>query len=142
MIETINFSGNKNLSLVLPENMKKKGYCIGLGEYYSPSNFSIFFDIPDKNIILMGRLFDVRFLPKIIPGDYFLRHLDDVMAIQYSRISFHSGSGVLGITGWEEFMDTRVNLTKEHIRAWERKIYYPILSPWGVREESVKVAEI
>lgn len=142
MIKLIHLNQGMNLSFVLPKTMQERGYCIGIGEYYSPSNFSIFFDIPDKNIILMGRLFDVRFLPKIIPGAYFLRHLDDVMAIQYSRISFHGGSGDLGITGWEKFMNTRVNLTKEHIRAWERKIYYPILSPWGVREESVKVAEI
>ena len=142
MIKLIHLNQGTNLSFVLPETMQERGYCIGIGEYYSPSNFSIFFDIPDKNIILMGRLFNIRLLPKIIPGAYFLRHLDDVMAIQYSRISFHGGSGDLGITGWEEFMNTRVNLTKEHIRAWERKIYYPILSPWGVREESVKVAEI
>lgn len=142
MIKLIHLNQGRNLSSVLPETMQERGYCIGIGEYYSPSNFSIFLDIPDKNIILMGRLFDVRFLPKIIPGAYFLRHLGDVMAIQYSRISFHSGSGDLGITGWEEFMDTRVNLTKEHIRAWERKIYYPILSPWGEKMEDVMIADL
>lgn len=142
MIKLIHLNQGRNLSSVLPETMQERGYCIGIGEYYSPSNFSIFLDIPDKNIILMGRLFDVRFLPKIIPGAYFLRHLGDVMAIQYSRISFHSGSGDLGITGWEEFMDTRVNLTKEHIRAWERKIYYPILSPWGEKMEDVMIANL
>lgn len=143
MMKLIHLNQRINLSFVLPETIQERGYCIGLGEYFNPYNFSIFFDVPDKNIILMGRIMDMSLYRKYIPGPYFLRNmLEDVMAIQYSRIVFHKVSDPPDLEGWENFMKTRVSLTKEHIACWEREIYYPILNPWGEKMEDVKIADI
>ena len=89
MMKLIHLNQRTNLSFVLPETIQERGYCIGLGEYFNPNNFSIFFDVPDKNVILMGRIMDMKLYRKYIPGPYFLKNmLKDVMAIQYSRIVF------------------------------------------------------
>lgn len=143
MIKLIHLNQGKNLSFVLPETIQERGYCIGLGEYFNPYNFSIFFDVPDKNIILMGRIMDMKLCRKYIPGPYFLRNmLGDVMAIQYSRIVFHKVPEMPDLEEWENFIKARVSLTKEHIACWEQEIYYPILSPWGEKMEDVMIADI
>lgn len=143
MIKLIHFNQGMNLSSVLPETIQEKGYCIGLGEYFSPHNFSIFFNIPDKNVILMGRIMNINPYRKYIPGFYFLRNMiDEVMAIQYSRIVFHKVPRMPDLEEWENFMKARVNLTKEHIACWEREIYYPIINPWGEKIENVMIADL
>lgn len=143
MIKLIHLNQGMNLSFVLPETIQEKGYCIGLGEYFSPHNFSIFFNIPDKNVILMGRIMDMTLYRKYIPGYYFLRNMiDEVMAIQYSRIVFHKVPRMPDLEGWENFMKARVSLTKEHIACWEREIYYPIINPWGEKIENVMIADL
>ena len=86
---------------------------------------------------------NMKLYHKYIPGPYFLRNmLEDVMAIQYSRIVFHKVPEMPDLEGWENFMKARVSLTKEHIACWERKIYYPILNPWGERIEDVMIADL
>ena len=143
MIKLIHLNQGMNLSFVLPETIQERGYCIGLGEYFNPHNFSIFFDVPGKNIILMGRIMDMKPYRKYVPGPYFLRNmLIDITAIQYSRIVFRKVSDPPDLEGWENFMKDRVSLTKEHIARWEREIYYPILSPWGEKMEEVMIADL
>lgn len=143
MIKLIHLNQGMNLSFVLPETIQERGYCIGLGEYFNPHNFSIFFDVPGKNIILMGRIMDMKLYRKYVPGPYFLRNmLVDITAIQYSRIVFHKVTDPPDLEGWENFMKDRVSLTKEHIAYWEQEIYYPILSPWGEKMEEVMIADL